>query len=139
MVIRKSLAVWKGSSKEGSGIMSLGSHFYVGPFSFATRFKNGQGTNPEELIGAAIAGCYSMFLSALLSDDGYLPTRITTTATVKLVDGSAITSIILHTKGEVPYISKKLFLDKAEEAKRNCPVSKALAGTEIKLVADFLG
>lgn len=139
MQVRTSSAVWKGSLKEGSGIMSLGSRSYEGPFSFASRFESGQGTNPEELIGAAIAGCYSMFLSALLSSDGYVPTRISTTADVALGEGPAITSITLYTEGEVPELSEKAFLEKAEDAKKNCPVSKALAGTKIDLVAKFLG
>lgn len=138
MQTRISFAEWKGSLKEGSGTMSLGSRSYEGPFSFASRFENGQGTNPEELIGAAIAGCYSMFLSALLTNDGFVPTRITTSATVALGDGPAITSITLDTEGVVPKLSEKAFLEKAEEAKKNCPVSKALAGTEVKLVAKFL-
>jgi osmotically inducible protein OsmC len=139
MQISTASAVWKGSLKEGSGMMSIGSGSYEGPFSFASRFESGQGTNPEELIGAAIAGCYSMFLSALLSSDGYVPTRISTTAKVVLGEGPAITSITLNTEGEVPNLSGKVFLEKAEEAKKNCPVSKALAGTNIELVVNFLG
>jgi len=139
MQVRTSKALWKGSLKEGSGVMSLGSRSYEGPFSFASRFENGQGTNPEELIGAAIAGCYSMFLSALLSSDGYVPTLISTTADVALGEGPAITSITLHTEGQVPKLSEEVFLGKAEEAKKNCPVSKALAGTTIELVAKLLG
>ncbi|MDD2321269.1 MAG: OsmC family protein [Geobacteraceae bacterium] len=138
MQIRTSYAEWKGSLQKGSGTMSLGSRSYEGPYSFASRFESGQGTNPEELIGAAIAGCYSMFLSALLSNDGFVPTRISTSAAVVLGDGPAITSITLNTEGAVPELSEQAFLEKAEEAKKNCPVSKALAGTEIKLVAKFL-
>jgi lipoyl-dependent peroxiredoxin len=137
MQTRTSFAEWQGSLKEGSGTMSLGSRSYEGPFSFASRFEEGPGTNPEELIGAAIAGCYSMFLSALLTSDGYIPTRISTSASVVLGDGPAITLITLDTKGVVPKLSEKAFLEKAEEAKKKCPVSKALAGTEIKLVAKF--
>jgi osmotically inducible protein OsmC len=117
--------------------MSLASGTYEGPYTFASRFENGPGTNPEELIGAAIAGCYSMFLSALLSNAGFEPTRITTSAAVVLGDGPAITSITLETEGVVPNLTEQVFQDKAEEAKRNCPVSKALAGTEIRLVARF--
>ncbi len=138
MPTRTSSAEWKGSLKEGSGIMSLGSRSYEGPFSFASRFESGQGTNPEELIGAAIAGCYSMYLSAILSGDGFVPTRISTTAAVVLGEGPAITSITLSTEGEVPKIGETEFLEKAEEAKRNCPVSKALAGTVVELVAKFV-
>jgi osmotically inducible protein OsmC len=138
MQTRTSFAEWNGSLQHGAGTMSLGSRSYEGPFSFASRFENGPGTNPEELIGAAIAGCYSMFLSALLTNDGFVPTRITTSAAVVLGDGPAITLITLETQGEVPNLSEGAFLEKAEEAKKNCPVSKALAGTEIKLVAKFL-
>jgi osmotically inducible protein OsmC len=138
MPIRTSSAEWKGSLKDGAGIMSLGSRAYEGPFTFASRFESGPGTNPEELIGAAIAGCYSMFLSALLTSAGFVPTRIFTSASVDLGEGPSITSITLNTEGEVPRLSEVAFLEKAEEAKNNCPVSKALAGTEIKLVAKFI-
>jgi osmotically inducible protein OsmC len=137
MQVRTSKAEWKGTLKKGSGNMSLAGGAYEGPYSFASRFENAPGTNPEELIGAAIAGCYSMFLSALLSNDGFEPTRITTSATVVLDDGPAITSITLETNGVVPDLTEQVFLEKAEEAKENCPVSKALAGTEIRLVANF--
>jgi osmotically inducible protein OsmC len=137
MQVRTSKAEWKGTLKKGSGTMSLAGGAYEGPYSFASRFENAPGTNPEELIGAAIAGCYSMFLSALLSNDGFEPTRITTSATVVLDDGPAITSITLETNGVVPDLTEQVFLEKAEEAKENCPVSKALAGTEIRLVANF--
>jgi osmotically inducible protein OsmC len=137
MQVRTSKAEWKGTLKKGSGTMSLAGGAYEGPYSFASRFENAPGTNPEELIGAAIAGCYSMFLSALLSNDGFEPTRITTSATVVLDDGPSITSITLETNGVVPDITEQVFLEKAEEAKENCPVSKALAGTEIRLVANF--
>ncbi|APG23734.1 OsmC family protein [Syntrophotalea acetylenica] len=137
MQVRTSNAEWKGTLEKGSGTMSLASGTYEGPYTFASRFENGPGTNPEELIGAAIAGCYSMFLSALLSNAGFEPTRITTSAAVVLGDGPAITSITLETEGVVPNLTEQVFQDKAEEAKRNCPVSKALAGTEIRLVARF--
>jgi osmotically inducible protein OsmC len=137
MQVRTSKAEWKGTLKKGSGNMSLAGGAYEGPYSFASRFENAPGTNPEELIGAAIAGCYSMFLSALLSNDGFEPTRITTSATVVLDDGPSITSITLETNGVVPDLTEQAFLEKAEEAKENCPVSKALAGTEIRLVANF--
>ncbi|MDK2849045.1 MAG: lipoyl-dependent peroxiredoxin [Desulfuromonadales bacterium] len=137
MQVRTSKAEWKGTLKKGSGTMSLAGGAYEGPYSFASRFENAPGTNPEELIGAAIAGCYSMFLSALLSNDGFEPTRITTSATVVLDDGPSITSITLETNGVVPDLTEQVFLEKAEEAKENCPVSKALAGTEIRLVANF--
>lgn len=137
MQVRTSNAEWKGTLEKGSGIMSLASKAYEGPYTFASRFENGPGTNPEELIGAAIAGCYSMFLAALLSNEGFEPTRISTSAAVVLGDGPAITSITLETEGVVPNLTEQVFQAKAEEAKKNCPVSKALAGTEINLVVKF--
>jgi len=137
MQVRTSNAEWRGTLEKGSGTMSLASGAYEGAYTFASRFENGPGTNPEELIGAAIAGCYSMFLSALLAKDGFVPTRITTSAAVALGDGPAITSITLETEGVVPNLTEQVFLHKAEEAKKNCPVSKALAGTEVRLVAKF--
>ncbi len=103
---RQSSAEWKGSLKEGAGSMRLGSGAYEGPFTFASRFESGQGTNPEELIGAAHAGCYSMFLSALLSSAGTPPKSIRTTATVHLGEGPTIHLIELDTVGDVPGLTK---------------------------------
>jgi lipoyl-dependent peroxiredoxin len=138
MAVRTSSAEWKGSLKDGAGTMKLGSGAYEGPFTFASRFESGPGTNPEELIGAAHAGCFSMFLSALLTNEGFIPTRIQTTATVHLGEGPAINLIELSTKAEVPNLSEAAFIEYAESAKKNCPVSKALAGPEIKLRAQLL-
>lgn len=138
MAVRTSSAEWKGSLKEGAGIMKLGSGAYEGPFTFASRFESGQGTNPEELIGAAHAGCFSMFLSALLTNAGFTPTRIHTTATVHLGEGPTITLIELNTEAEVPHLTEAAFLEHAVAAKKNCPVSKALAGPEIKLNAKLV-
>lgn len=135
MTTRSSTAEWKGTLKEGAGTMSLGSGAYSGPFTFASRFENGKGTNPEELIGAAHAGCYSMFLSALLTTAGFKPTRINTTSTVHLGDGPAITLIELRTEAVVPGLTEQAFQEQAEAAKRGCPVSKALAGPKITLSA----
>ncbi len=137
MAVRSSSAEWKGALKEGAGIMKLGSGAYEGPFTFASRFEAGEGTNPEELIGAAHAGCFSMFLSALLSNRGFVPT-IRTTATVHLEAGPTITLIELDTEAEVPGIDEATFLQLAEEAKAKCPVSKALAGLEIRLRARLI-
>ncbi len=137
MAIRSSSAEWKGTLKEGAGIMKLGSGAYEGPFTFASRFESGEGTNPEELIGAAHAGCFSMFLSALLSNRGFVPT-IRTTATVHLEAGPTIALIELDTEAEVPGIDEATFLQLAEEAKAKCPVSKALAGPEIRLRARLI-
>lgn len=139
MTTRTSTAEWKGSLKEGAGHMRVGSGAYDGPFTFASRFESGPGTNPEELIGAAHAGCYSMFLSALLSKAGQPPTSIHTTAKVHLGDGPTIHLIELETVGVVPGITEAAFLEQAEAAKKGCPVSKALAGPEIRLTARLAG
>jgi lipoyl-dependent peroxiredoxin len=138
MAVRVSTAEWKGTLKAGGGTMKLGSGAYEGPFTFASRFESGKGTNPEELIGAANAGCFSMFLSALLSDAGFTPTRINTTATVHLDEGPKITLIELVTEAVVPDLSDELFQKHAEAAKKGCPVSMALAGPKITLNAKLL-
>jgi osmotically inducible protein OsmC len=138
MAIRTSSAEWKGTLKDGAGTMKLGSGAYEGPFTFASRFESGKGTNPEELIGAAHAGCFSMFLSALLTGAGFKPTRIATTATVHLGDGPTITLIELQTQAEVPGLSDDDLQKHAEAAKKNCPVSKALAGPEIRMHASLV-
>ena len=138
MTVRTSSAEWRGTLREGKGTMNVGSGAYQGPYSFASRFESGQGTNPEELIGAAHAGCFSMFLSALLSKDGYKPSRIKTTADVHLGEGPTITLIELNTEAEIPNLKEEAFEEYAESAKKNCPVSKALAGTEIKMHAKLV-
>jgi osmotically inducible protein OsmC len=135
MAIRTSSAEWKGSLKEGSGTVKLASGAYEGPYTWASRFESAQGTNPEELIGAAHAGCFSMFLAALLTNAGYVPTRIHTTAAVHLGAGPTITLIELKTEAKVPNITEAAFLEHAQAAKKNCPVSKALAATETTLDA----
>lgn len=140
MAVRNAEAEWKGTLKEGAGTMKLGSGAYEGPFSYASRFEEGPGTNPEELIGAAHAGCFSMFLSALLSNDGFKPTSIHTTAKVHLGAGPAITLIELNTEAQVPGLDDAKFQEKAAAAKAGCPISKALAGVgEIKLTATLVG
>jgi osmotically inducible protein OsmC len=118
--------------------MKLGSGAYEGPFTFASRFESGKGTNPEELLGAAHAGCYSMFLSALLSGAGFPPTRIATTAAVHLGDGPTITLIELTTEVQAPRLTEAELQKHAEAAKKNCPVSKALAGPEIRLTVHLV-
>jgi lipoyl-dependent peroxiredoxin len=135
MAVRKSSAVWKGTLKEGAGTMKLASGAYEGPYTYASRFESGQGTNPEELIGAAHAGCFSMFLSALLTKAGFTPTRISTTATVHLTEGPTISLIELVSEAEVPGIDETTFQEQAAAAKAGCPVSKVLAATEIRLTA----
>jgi osmotically inducible protein OsmC len=136
MALRNSEATWKGTLREGSGTMKLGSGYFEGPFTFASRFEEEKGTNPEELIGAAHAGCYSMFLSALLSGKGFKPTRIHTVAKVHLTAGPTISKIELHCEAEVPGLDDAAFQDFAAQAKAGCPVSKALAAVpEIELKA----
>jgi lipoyl-dependent peroxiredoxin len=122
--------------------MSLGSGAFSGEYSFPTRFENGKGTNPEELIAAAHAGCYSMALSHLLAGAGHPPESIETSAAVKLdmtPDGFAITSIALTTRGSVPGIDSVEFAKHAEAAKLGCPVSKALSAVTITLDAALIG
>ena len=138
MAIRTSSAEWKGTLKDGAGTMKLGSAGYEGPYTYASRFENGRGTNPEELLGAAHAGCFSMFLSALLSGAGFIPERISTTATVHLGEGPTITLIELDTQAQVPDLSEEDLQKHAEAAKKNCPVSKALAGPKITLQVKLL-
>jgi osmotically inducible protein OsmC len=133
MAIRESSAFWKGNLVEGEGIMRLGSGAYEGAFSRASRFEDGPGTNPEELIGAAHAGCFSMYLALILSKAGHIPTRIDTTAKVHLGDGPKITLIELSTVGDVPRIDEKTFIEFAEQEKKGCPVSQALAAVEMSL------
>ncbi len=135
MAIRKSSAVWKGSSREGSGIVRLGSGVYEGPYTWVSRFKEGPETNPEELIAAAHAGCFSMALASGLSKAGHVPTNIATTAEVIMDESPKITGVMLSTVGEVPGIDEKTFIEFAEDAKKNCPVSRALAAIEISLTA----
>ena len=138
MRVRQSSAVWEGNLKQGRGKMKLGSGAYEGSYSFLSRFEQGAGTNPEELIAAAHAGCFSMAFANTLSQKGYVPKIVNTTADVTLdaVGGvSKITGIKLKTEADVPGIDEKLFLEIAENAKANCPVSMALAATPIVLEA----
>jgi len=138
MPVRASSAQWQGNLQQGQGAMRLGSGAYEGPYSFPSRFESGQGTNPEELIAAAHAGCFSMAFSLFLGNAGFTPTRIDTTAKVHLeqVDGGfAITRIELDCEAEIPGIDEATFQAQAQAAKEGCPVSKALAGTKISLAA----
>ena len=138
MAVRKANAVWEGTLKEGNGTMVLPNGQYEGPFTWSSRFAEGKGTNPEELIGAANAGCFSMFLSALLTGNETPPVKVATEATVTLADGPTITNIDLVCEAEVPNISDEKFQELAEEAKVKCPVSKVLAGAEISLKATLV-
>jgi lipoyl-dependent peroxiredoxin len=138
MAKRTASAVWEGTLKDGRGKVKLGSGAFEGQYSFASRFEEGTGTNPEELIGAAHAGCFSMALAAGLTRAGLKPTRISTNAAVsleKVGEGFKITTIQLDTEAEVSGLDESAFLEHAETAKKNCPVSQALAGTNIKLNA----
>jgi osmotically inducible protein OsmC len=140
-MVRTSKAQWNGSLKDGKGTVSLGSGAYDGQYSFSSRFESGTGTNPEELIAAAHAGCFSMAFSAGLGKAGFTPTRISSEAKVhleKVGEGFGITRIDLITEGEVPGIDEATFLEHAEGAKKNCPVSKALGAVEITLTAKLV-
>ena len=140
MAIAKASAQWKGTLKEGSGSMKGGNGFFEAPFTFVSRFEGDKkGTNPEELIGAAHAGCFSMFLAAQLTSAGKPPTSIDTTATVTLGDGPTITKIELVTRAVVPGVDQKTFDDKVAFSKANCPVSKALASVGTVTVDAKLG
>lgn len=141
MTVRKAEAVWEGSLKDGKGTMKFGSGAFEGAYSFSSRFEEGTGTNPEELIGAAHAGCYSMALSGDLGKAGFTPKRIHTQASVTLgrVDGKTrITEIHLDTEAEVPGLSPEKFMELAEATKSGCPVSAALAGVKISLHARLI-
>src|SRR5437764_3865037 len=133
MAKRTASAVWEGTLREGKGRVKLGSGAFEGPYSFRSRMEEGPGTNPEELIGAAHAGCFSMALAAGLTGAGHPPTRIHTTARVlfeRVESGYQISRIELQTEAQVPGLTPAAFEEQAQTAKKNCPVSKALAGTE---------
>jgi osmotically inducible protein OsmC len=136
MPIRTSEAMWEGNLIKGKGKMKLGSGVFEGSYSFGSRFENKPGTNPEELIGAAHAGCFSMALSMILDEAGYKVEQIHTIARVhidKVGEGFKITTIELETEGKVPGIDERIFREKAETAKKGCPVSMALTGVNIRL------
>ena len=138
MPTRTSSAEWSGGLRDGSGSVHLASGAFDGQYSFSSRFEEGVGTNPEELVAAAHAGCYSMALSNILAQAGHPPTSVKTSAAVhfgQVDDGFAITSIDLTTVGEVPGIDEAEFLKHAEAAKVGCPISKALAAVPINLNA----
>jgi osmotically inducible protein OsmC len=133
MAVHGASAEWQGSLKEGAGKMRLGSGAFEGPYTFVSRFETGPGTNPEELIGAAHAGCFSMALTAALGRAGHTPTSIRTNAKVHLGAGEAgptITQIDLEVEGDVPGIDQAAFQQFAEAAKTGCVVSRALAGVK---------
>lgn len=138
MPVRKAEAEWKGSLREGSGQFKAESGAFSGAYSFGTRFEEARGTNPEELIGAAHAGCFSMALAAGLGKAGFQPKLVKTKAAVhieKVGEGFGITRIDLDCEAEVPGIDEAKFQEQAKSAKENCPVSKALKVPEITLKA----
>jgi osmotically inducible protein OsmC len=141
MPVRNASAVWEGNLQEGTGSFKTGSGSFEGAFSFSTRMEDNPGTNPEELIGAAHAGCFSMSLSGRLTRAGFVPTRISTSAKVTFTkgdDGWGIRTIELTTEAVVPGIDEATFQEAAQGAKENCPVSKALKGVEIFLNAKLV-
>lgn len=138
MAVRKANAKWEGGLQDGKGKMSLGSGAFEGNYSFKSRFEEGSGTNPEELIGAAHAGCFSMAFSANLEKAGFPPENVETKAEVhldKAGEGFKISKIKLTTHAKVPNIEQDEFKQQANLAKENCPVSKALTGVAIELDA----
>jgi lipoyl-dependent peroxiredoxin len=139
MPIRTASARWSGTLTAGAGTMKTGKGGYEGSYSFKSRFEEGEGTNPEELIGAAHAGCFSMAFSKSLENAGFTPSSIDTVAKVHLDKrdaGMTVTRIELETTGEVPGIDEGTFQKAAEDAKANCPISRLLSpGAEISLTA----
>ena len=122
---RSSTAVWEGDLQSGNGTMTIGNNAWTGPFSFKSRFEDGKGTNPEELLAAAHAGCFTMKLSFVLGEAGFTPDKLETTSHVNLENG-VIAESHLTVKGKVPGISKEKFEECVKNAEENCPVSKAL-------------
>jgi osmotically inducible protein OsmC len=136
-------ARWNGSLQEGNGTMRMASGAYEGPYTFQSRFEEGEGTNPEELIAAAHAGCFSMALSGDLGRAGHEAETVETTATVHLELGDGpptVARIVLDTRARVPGIEDSEFQQIAEGAKQNCPISRALAAVEtIEVNAELVG
>jgi len=140
MSIRHAEGTWEGDLLKGTGIVKSESGVLNNPYSFRTRFETERGTNPEELIAAAHAGCYSMALSHMLSQAGHVPTRVHTMADVtleKVGEGFKITRILLTCHAVAPGIDEKTFLEIAGKAKTGCPISQALAAVPIELKATF--
>ena len=138
MPVRQASATWHGSISEGHGHMQFAD--YEGSYSVPSRFEDGDGTNPEELLGAAHAGCFSMALSSGLSAAGHAPDSVQTTAQVhidKLETGWTVTRIHLVTKGTVSGIDEQTFQEHAETAKKTCPISRALGPVEVTLEASL--
>ncbi|HEX7166387.1 MAG TPA: OsmC family protein [Acidimicrobiales bacterium] len=142
MAVRKADARWEGTLQDGKGVMRLGGGAYEGPYSFVSRFEEGAGTNPEELIAAAHAGCFSMAFSGALGRGGFPPASVSTTAAVhlnKTDEGFRVQKIDLTTEADVPGIDEATFQEIAETAKRTCPISALLGGSaEITLAATLV-
>ena len=141
MPTRRAHARWEGSLKEGTGKVDFGNGLFKGPYSFSSRFEEGTGTNPEELLGAAHAACFAMALSLVLGQAGFKPDYVDATAqvTVKSQNGGfKITKSHLVCEAKVPSIDSATFMQHAEAAKAGCPVSQALSGTEITLEAKLV-
>lgn len=139
---QKAHAKWTGDLRSGNGTVRLGSGVLETPYTFKTRFEGAPGTNPEELLGAAHAACFTMALGALLTKAGHTPTSIESTAVVhlnKVGEGFSITGIDLATRGTVPGASAAEFQKLAEDAKGNCIVSRALSAVPMTLTATFAG
>lgn len=139
MAVRKAKSIWNGTLKEGSGTMNFSN--YSGPFTYLSRFEEGDGTNPEELIGAAHSGCYSMFLSALISGEKLIPESVETTATVHLESdeiGPVVTTIELDCRVKCPGLSQDKFSELAAAAKEKCPISRLVSAASIQLSATLL-
>ena len=142
MTTRTSSARWQGDLKGGNGSLSLGSGAFEGQYNFSSRFESGTGTNPEELLGAAHAACFSMALSAGLGGAGFTPQRVSTTAKVtveKVGEGFKITKIVLTSEASVPNIDPAKFQEIAKATKTGCPVSQALASVPMELDAKLVG
>jgi osmotically inducible protein OsmC len=143
MPIREGSAEWRGDLRNGAGTVTVASGLFSGQYSFRTRFEDGAGTNPEELLGAAHASCFTMALSNILAEAGHVADSVSTTAKVELrpLDGvPTITRIQLITEGKVPGIDERQFAEFADQAKAGCPVSRALAGVrEMELEARLSG
>jgi osmotically inducible protein OsmC len=141
MPTRNAEAVWTGTLSKGNGRVKTGSGLINGAYSFASRFESGRGTNPEELIGAAHAGCFSMAFAMIVEQAGFVPQEIRTVAHVNIEEGKggfSITEIVLDTEATIKGIDEKTFQEKALAAKNGCPVSKALANVPITLHAKLL-
>ncbi|GLY05458.1 MULTISPECIES: OsmC family protein [Actinoplanes] len=138
MTIRTSSAVWNGDLKSGTGDIALGSGALNSAYTFASRFEDGAGTNPEELIAAAHAACFSMFLANVLAGAGHTADSVRTVAAVTLGDGPAITGIALTTEARVPGLAAEAFATHVETAKAGCPISAALAAVPITVTAALI-